>query len=600
MKAGAEKQPDEPSLLISVLFFVGVVFLMAALRFHLFPNRLIALSYTLPLLFCLWHRDRRLLWSLVVAFIGMSAYKAFVWMPTVGPNVDHEMTQWLFQVCNILSGGIAVHLTISFARRLNEKHVQLTRAHEELGARAAEIEQQNEDLNQQAEELTAQNEEIRAQGEELERQNEELSQRTEELTASKGHAAQREAMLQALLNSLREPGETSSLLEAICDAAHKLLGESVSGVAIIERRDNQLSVQAKCGVAPLASGTWPYASSFAEVVIGQGRTAFVADLAARPDLTTARSHGVEFRSVLGTPLMVGGAPVGAVEAFSLAPRQWTADDFAALEWVAAEVGLILEARASQERLELLVRERTAQLQEMVQELQHFSYTITHDMRAPLRSLQGFASILLEDDKTLSDELRSQYLGRIVTSAARMDQLILDALNYARAVQQQLPLEQVDPAQLLRGILDSYPSLQPPKAEVRIEGPLPIVLANEAGLTQCFANLLTNAVKFVAPGEKAHVRIYAEAANNSHARICVEDNGIGISEQMRPKLFQMFQRERREYEGTGIGLALVRKVTERMGGAVGCESQLGKGSRFWLDLQLPPASTSSRKKPVFSF
>lgn len=581
-------------MMISGLIFVIAVFSMLALRFYLVPDRFISLSYVVPLLFCLWHRDSRLLWSLVAAFLAMSAYKAFFWMPDMVAKDQFELTQWLFQVCNIVSGGIAIQLTISFGERLREQHAQLAKAHEELAARAAEIEYQNEELNQQAEELTSQNEQIRAQGEELERQNEELNQQTEELMASKAHSAQREAMLQALLNSLHDPGETSKLLEAICEIAHKMLADSAAAVIIIEKEDEMLSVRARCGIDQVEQERWPYASSFAEVVIGQGRTAFVVDLANRPDLATVRLKGSSLRSVLGTPLFMGGTAVGAVEAFSREPRQWNADDFAILEWVAAQAGLILEARASRERLESLVKERTAQLREMVNELQHFSYTITHDMRAPLRSLQGFASILQDPEENLTEERRADFLARIATSAARMDQLITDALNYARAVQEQLPLEQVDTTRLLRGILDSYPSLQPPRAEVRIDGSLPVVLANEAGLTQCFANLLTNAVKFVAPGAQAQVRIYAEPTHNRHARICVEDNGIGIPEQMRPKLFQMFQRASRAYEGTGIGLALVRKVTERMGGTVGFESQPGKGSRFWLDLKLPPAAAAQTK------
>jgi signal transduction histidine kinase len=180
----------------------------------------------------------------------------------------------------------------------------------------------------------------------------------------------------------------------------------------------------------------------------------------------------------------------------------------------------------------------------------------------------------------------------MTSADRMDALIRDALNYSRAVRQELPSEPVDAAALLRGMLDSYPELQPSRARIQVQGELPMVLGNEAGLTQCFSNLLSNAVKFVKPGQRPEVRIWAEQ-QDGWARIWVEDNGIGIPESMLPRVFDMFSRGHTTYEGTGIGLALVRKVTDRMGGKAGVESEQGKGSRFWLKLRLANVKPATR-------
>lgn len=171
----------------------------------------------------------------------------------------------------------------------------------------------------------------------------------------------------------------------------------------------------------------------------------------------------------------------------------------------------------------------------------------------------------------------------MTAAARMDRLITDALSYSRAVRQDLVLEPVDAKRLLKGMIESYPEFQLPSARIEIEDGVPQVLANEAGLTQCFSNLLNNAVKFVEPGQQPQVRIRCEQFDGV-VRLWFEDNGIGISQEMTPRLFGMFQRGSRKYEGTGIGLALVRKVTERMGGRVGVESAAGKGSRFWVELK----------------
>jgi len=241
-------------------------------------------------------------------------------------------------------------------------------------------------------------------------------------------------------------------------------------------------------------------------------------------------------------------------------------------------------RQHAENLELKVAERTRELQRTIGELEHFSYSITHDMRAPLRAMRGFSGLLLEGFSNMLPQQGQDFLKRICQSADRMDQLIVDALDYSKAMREELALAPVDPEALLRGMIDSYPAFQMPAADVRVQGSFPRVLANQAGLTQCFSNLLNNAVKFVAPGRIPRVRIWAES-NGVTVRLWFEDNGIGIPPELHEKIFGMFQRLNLDYEGTGIGLALVSKVMERMGGRTGVLSKPGEGSRFWLDLKL---------------
>lgn len=244
-----------------------------------------------------------------------------------------------------------------------------------------------------------------------------------------------------------------------------------------------------------------------------------------------------------------------------------------------------------EDLEQLVEARTSKLREMITELQHISYAITHDMRAPLRAMSAFAQMLLDESVSLGSSPQSRdYCRRILTAAGRLDTLIRDALSFSRAVLQELPLQPVNLAILLRGIIDTYPDLRPEMADIEIEGNLPVVLGNESLLTQCFGNLLGNAVKFVPAGVKPRVRIRAEP-NGKAVRVCVEDNGIGIPKHAQPRLFGMFQKLDNQYEGTGIGLAIVRKVVERMGGKVGVDSAPGAGSRFWVELKPPQVPSS---------
>jgi PAS domain S-box-containing protein len=245
------------------------------------------------------------------------------------------------------------------------------------------------------------------------------------------------------------------------------------------------------------------------------------------------------------------------------------------------------ARASLQRskaeLEEQVRSRTAMLQELVEELQHVSYAIAHDMRAPLRAMSVFAGLLMEraSGPGVGEELR-EYSRRILVGASRLDRLIRDALHYTQLAAQDMALEPVDLAGLVRGLIETYPNFQPEKADIRVEGELPVVVGNEALLTQCFSNLLDNAVKFVAPGTRPSVRLRAQSEDGT-ARIWVQDNGIGIAKYAQPRLFRMFEKLDDRYEGTGIGLAIVRKVAERMGGRVGVESAPGEGSRFWVEL-----------------
>ena len=277
-------------------------------------------------------------------------------------------------------------------------------------------------------------------------------------------------------------------------------------------------------------------------------------------------------------------------------------------------------KAYQEELERLVAERTARLQELVNELEHFSYSITHDMRAPLRSMAGFTEMALELCGSPQVEEQRRLLQRISQSTARMDALITDALSYSEAVRKHLPLAPVDTGHLLRGMLDCYPEFQAARAHIQLEPGLPPVFANEAGLTQCFSNLLNNAIKFTPPGQTPEIRIWGEHVERAPepapdpradpqpfqpagfapvpslpapvrgeihqdhwARIWIEDHGIGIPEAMLPRVFNMFTRGDTGHVGTGIGLALVRKVVDRMGGRIGVQSKEGQGTRFWIEL-----------------
>jgi signal transduction histidine kinase len=279
------------------------------------------------------------------------------------------------------------------------------------------------------------------------------------------------------------------------------------------------------------------------------------------------------------PIRQPGLPLfGVVLVF----RDFTARKIAEQALREAQQRLSLHAA----ELEATVAERTAKLKETVNDLQSFSYSIAHDMRAPLRAMGTFAQLLVNEMPAGARQEVKTYCDRIIIGAARLDNLVNDALNYTKAALEESPLAPVDVSKLLRGLLETYPNLYAEKANIRVEENLPMVLGNESLLTQCFSNLLGNAVKFVAPGVRPKVRVWPEAGDG-FARIWIEDNGIGIPKHAQSRLFGMFQKLDNQYPGTGIGLAVVRKVVERMGGKVGMESEPGRGSRFWVELRLAP-------------
>ncbi len=243
---------------------------------------------------------------------------------------------------------------------------------------------------------------------------------------------------------------------------------------------------------------------------------------------------------------------------------------------------------AREHLEMLVEERTARLKQTVGELEAFSYSVSHDLRAPVRAMQGFSELVrTKFAKQLGPE-GTALVDRIIDGAKRSDELIRDVLTLSHVARDPTHLEVVDVEQVLQHVLSGTPEFEQSRATIHIARPLHKVVGHSARLSQCFSNLLGNAVKFVPPGVRPHVKIWTEPFQK-RIRIWVEDNGIGIPKGQEERIFGLFQRLHPEdvYHGTGVGLAIVRKSVERMNGKVGVESEPGKGSRFWIEL---PAAT----------
>ncbi|HYE32962.1 MAG TPA: ATP-binding protein [Methylomirabilota bacterium] len=237
-------------------------------------------------------------------------------------------------------------------------------------------------------------------------------------------------------------------------------------------------------------------------------------------------------------------------------------------------------------LERTVAERTSSLKQTIAELQTFSYTVAHDLRGPIRALKGYSDVLLEDFAQHMPAEVQDIVCRLREAGVRMDQLTRDLLEFSRISRQEFKLGPVPLEKVIADLLHSAPPNV--RESVTIRSPMPIAFGHRTLIEQCVSNLLDNAIKFVAPGKNPQITIWSEPSGDECVRLWVEDKGIGIPLEAQEKVFGIFERgvTATEYEGTGIGLAIISKAMERMGGRCGVESTPGQGSRFWLDFCTP--------------
>jgi signal transduction histidine kinase len=243
--------------------------------------------------------------------------------------------------------------------------------------------------------------------------------------------------------------------------------------------------------------------------------------------------------------------------------------------------LLEELKRHADELELRVQER----EQSNAELEAFAYSVSHDLRAPLRAIVGFAEALQEDcTKDLNQQGR-EYLDEIIKAAARMNVLVQDLLEYGRVSRVNLQLTAVNLKDAVDDAIRQLGNDHGGSLALHISPDL-WVRAHEQALAQVTFNLLSNAVKFHKKGLSPQVDLRAEAHNTS-VRLSVTDNGIGIAPQHRERIWQVFERlhDRETYPGTGIGLAIVKRAISRMEGSCGLESEVEKGSTFWIELPL---------------
>ncbi len=334
------------------------------------------------------------------------------------------------------------------------------------------------------------------------------------------------------------------------------------------------------------------------ICLGTGITGWVAQTGQSVRTGDVRQHPRyypirdDIRSELCVPLRIGEQTIGAVNVETPRLNAYTEADQRVLETIAAQIAVALQNARLYEQiqhhaaeLEQRVAERTAELEAKNQALETFTYSVSHDLKAPLRGIDGYSRLLLEYHVDRLDEEGRTFLHSIRHATGQMRQLIDDLLAYSRLERRSLTTGRIDPRALIEALLiERADEIGQRNVSLTLNVSCEPVVADAEGLTQALRNLLDNALKFTHEVSEPRVEIGGRDTENG-CILWVRDNGIGFDMQYHDHIFDIFQRLHRaeDYPGTGIGLAIVRKALERMGGRAWAESSPGTGATFYLEI-----------------
>jgi signal transduction histidine kinase len=281
------------------------------------------------------------------------------------------------------------------------------------------------------------------------------------------------------------------------------------------------------------------------------------------------------------PLRIGNETFGLLQFEDKRPGMLSHELLSSLESIAVSLALALSQRQYAEKL----RKEKEALESFNQDLQEFSVIASHDLQEPLRKIRSFGDRLARKYKDALGEDGQDYLNRMTGAAKRMHELLEGLLKYSRVTTQANPLNSTDLNKVVEDtISDLEISIKAKGAGIEV-GDLPIIQADEPQMRQLFQNLISNSIKYQPEGGRPQIKIYSRVEGKATS-ICVEDNGIGFEEECAETIFKPFQRlhgRQSIYDGTGMGLAICKKIVQRHGGRITAKSSPGEGSLFVIEL-----------------
>jgi hypothetical protein len=394
--------------------------------------------------------------------------------------------------------------------------------------------------------------------------------------------------MERLINVVQELSLARSF-EAVRDVVRRAARDltKADGATFVLRDGEQCYYLDEDAIGPLWKGQrFPLQACISGWVMVHRSPAVVEDIYGDPRVPLDAYRSTFVKSLAMVPIRTA-SPIGAIGNYWAGPHRATGHELQLLQALADSTSVALESVQLYAELEQRVRERTRDLQLANAELEAFSYTVSHDLRAPLRAVDGFSKVLCDRYAALLDAQGRNYLERVRVGAQRMGQLIDDLLDLARISRFALDRSPLDLAELGQQVIAELRRAQPERSVV-FTAPVALPATGDARMVRILLeNLLGNAWKFSAQRVEAHVELGTGTRGGGSA-FFVRDDGAGFDPRHVERLFTPFQRlhTEGEFEGTGIGLATVKRIVARHGGEAWAEGTPGQGATFWFTLDGP--------------